>query len=63
MPTYRVYRLYDRVFLSGPGGVGKLHIIRLIHSDTVKFLKLSDTFEADDVLTAPTVLLYLTLMA
>ena len=30
-----------RMFLSGPGGVGKSHIIRLIHSDTIKFLKLS----------------------
>ena len=33
------------------------HIIRLIHSDTIKFLKLSGTFEPDDVtvlLTAPT---------
>ena len=46
-----------RVFLSGPGGVGKSHVIRLIHSDTIKFLKLSGTFEPDDVivlLTAPT---------
>ena len=24
-----------RVFLSGPGGVGKSHVIRLIHSDTI----------------------------
>ena len=46
-----------RVFLSGPGGVGKSHVIRLIHSDTIKFLKQSGTFEPDDVivlLTAPT---------
>ena len=46
-----------RVFLSGPGGVGKSHVIKLIHSDTLKFLKLSGTFEPDDVivlLTAPT---------
>ena len=46
-----------RVFLSGPGGVGKSHVIRLIHSDTVKFLRQSGTFEPDDVLvllTAPT---------
>ena len=27
-----------RVFLSGPCGVGKSHVIRLIHSDTIKFL-------------------------
>ena len=46
-----------RVFLSGPGGVGKSHVIKLIHSDTLNFLKLSFTFEPDDVivlLTAPT---------
>lgn len=46
-----------RVFLSGPGGVGKSHVIRLIHSDTLKFLRLSGTLEPDDVtvlLTAPT---------
>ena len=46
-----------RVFLSGPGGVGRSHVIKLIHSDTLKFLKLSGTLEPDDVtvlLTAPT---------
>lgn len=46
------------VFLSGPGGVGKSHVIRLIYSDTtIEFLKQSGTFEPDDVivlLTAPT---------
>ena len=45
------------VFFSGPGGVGKSHVIKLIHSDTLKLLKLSGTFEPDDVivlLTAPT---------
>ena len=45
------------VFLSGPGGVGKSHVITLIHSDTLKFLRLSGTIEPDDVtvlLTAPT---------
>ena len=45
------------VFVSGPGGVGKSHIIRLIQSDTLKLLKLSGNFEPDDVivlLTAPT---------
>ena len=43
-----------RVFLSG---VGKSHVIKLVHSDTLKLLKLSGTFEPDDVivlLTAPT---------
>ena len=45
------------VFLSGPGGVGKSHVIKSIHSDTLKLLKLSGVFEPDDVialLTAPT---------
>ena len=44
-------------FPSGPGGVGKSHVIKLIHSDTLKLLKLSGTFEPEDVivlLTAPT---------
>ena len=31
------------VFLSGPGGVGKSHVIKLIHSGTLKLLKLSGT--------------------
>ena len=42
------------VFLSG---VGKSHVIKLVHSDTLKLLKLSGIFEPDDVivfLTAPT---------
>ena len=46
-----------RVFVSGPGGVGKSHVIKLIHSDTIKILRLSGTIEPDDVvvlLTAPT---------
>ena len=30
-----------RVFLSGPGGVGKSHVISLIRNDTVKFFRLS----------------------
>ena len=45
------------VFLSGPAGVGKSHVIKLIHSDTLKFLELSGTLRPDDVivlLTAPT---------
>ena len=46
------------VFLNGPGGVGKSHVIKLIHSDTLKLLRLSGTTEPDDVvtvlLTAPT---------
>lgn len=46
-----------QVFLSGPGGVGKSHIISLIHRDTVKLLRLSGQVQPDDVkvlLTAPT---------
>lgn len=46
-----------RVFVSGPGGVGKSHVIKLIHSDTIKLLRLCGTIEPDDVLvllTAPT---------
>ena len=46
-----------RVFLSGPGGVGKSHVIRLIHSDTLKLLRLAGTLQPGDVtvlLTAPT---------
>ena len=41
--------------MSGPGGVGKSHVIKLIHSDTIKILRHSGTIEPDDVvLTAPT---------
>ncbi len=46
-----------RIFVSGPGGVGKSYVIRLIHSDTIKMLRLSGSIEPDDVivlLTAPT---------
>ena len=46
-----------QVFLSGPGGVGKSHVIKLVQSDTIRILKLSGMFEPDDVivlLTAPT---------
>ena len=46
-----------RVFVSGPGGVGKSHVNKMIHSDTIKLLRLSGTMEPDDVivlLTAPT---------
>ena len=46
-----------QVFMSGPGGVGKSHVIRLINSDRIKILRHSGTVEPDDVivlLTAPT---------
>ena len=46
-----------RIFLSGPGGVGKTHVIKLIHSDTKKLLALSRIIKPNDVtvlLTAPT---------
>ena len=42
------------MFMSGPGGVGKSHVI---HSDTLKLLRLFGAIEPDDVtvlLTAPT---------
>ena len=45
------------VFVSGPGGVGKSHVIGLIHYDTLKPHRLSGAIEPDDVtalLTAPT---------
>ena len=45
------------VFVSGPGGVDKSHVIRLLHSDTLKLHRLSGAIEPDDVtdlLTAPT---------
>ena len=39
-----------KVFLSGPGGVGKSHIIKLVHYETMKLLKpLSGHFEPDDL--------------
>ena len=46
-----------RVFVSGPGGVGKSHVISIIRSDTVKLLRLSGQVQPEDVialLTAPT---------
>ena len=39
-----------RVFLSGPGGVGKSHVIRLIQSDTIRLIKQSGLVEPGDVL-------------
>ena len=45
------------LFVSGPGGVGKSHIIKIIKSDIIKLLRLSGIFEPDDVmvlLTTPT---------
>ncbi|XP_066268348.1 uncharacterized protein [Branchiostoma lanceolatum] len=43
LPTYRL-------FVSGPGGVGKSHIIKLIHYETVRLLKLSLRFGPEDVI-------------
>ena len=42
-----------RIFLSGPGGVGKYHVIRLVHYDIMKLVSLSNTIKPTDV-TAPT---------
>ena len=47
---------FRRALLIGTS-IGKSHVIKLIHSDTLKLLRLSGTFEPDDVivlLTAPT---------
>ena len=44
------------MFVSGPGGVGRSHVMRLDHSDTLNLLRLSGAVEPDDVtvlLTAP----------
>ena len=51
--------LFDKMteLLSGPRGVGKSHVIRLIHSDTIKLLRLAGNIQPDEVtvlLTAPT---------
>ena len=46
----------ERVFLSGPGGVGKSHVIKLIQSDKIKLIKQSRTVEPDDVLALLTAL-------
>ena len=46
-----------RIFLSGPGGVGKSHIIKIIQSDMKKLLRLSNRIKPTDVsvlVTAPT---------
>ena len=43
IPTYKI-------FLSGPGGTGKSHVIQLIHYETIKLLKtLSGHFEPDEL--------------
>jgi chromosomal replication initiation ATPase DnaA len=44
LPTYKL-------FINGRGGVGKSHLIKLIHYDTVRLLRLSGTFQPDDVIT------------
>ena len=39
------------IFLSGPGGVGKSHIIKLVHYETVRLMKpLSGYFDLEDVI-------------
>ena len=37
------------LFLSGPGGVGKSHVVKLIHTDTVKLLQCAHQISAEDV--------------
>ena len=38
------------LFLSGPGGVGKSYVIKMIHSDTVKYLSAVPGIESDDII-------------
>ena len=45
-----------RVFLSGPGGVGKSYVISLTHRDTVKLLHLSGQVEPEDIIVLLTAL-------
>ena len=37
------------LFLSGPGGIGKSHVVKLIHTDTVKLLQCAQQITAEDV--------------
>ena len=37
------------LFLSGPGGVGKSYIVKLIHTDTVKLLQCAHQISAEDI--------------
>lgn len=37
------------IFLSGSGGVGKSHVIRLIHNDILRIFRLSGLFDAEDI--------------
>ena len=37
------------LFLSGPGGVEKSHVVKLIHTDTVKLLQCAQQITAEDV--------------
>lgn len=43
------------IFLSGPGGMEKSHVIKTVHSDTIRFLKMSGAFEPDEVVVLVTV--------
>ena len=38
------------LFLSGPGGTGKSHVVKLIHTDTIKLLQCAQQMTAEDVL-------------
>ena len=37
------------LFLSGPCGVGKSHVVKLIHTDTIKLLQCAQQMTAEDV--------------
>jgi hypothetical protein len=43
-----------RIFMSGPGGVGKTHVIKLIQNDMRKLLPLSNRIKPTDVITLVT---------
>ena len=37
------------IFLSGPGGVSKSNVVKMLHTDTVKLLECAHQIQADDV--------------
>lgn len=48
--------MLQSIFLSDPaGGVGKSHVLKFVHSDTIRILKLC-MFEPDDVIVLLTAL-------
>ena len=37
------------LFLSGPDGIGKSHVVKMLHTDTVKLLECAHQIQVDDV--------------